>query len=263
MHRRSPSASKAAGVLAALALAVSLTACASTSDSVGDNRAPVHRENAQRSDGQGPGGSSSEGHGDTGSHGGSEGHGTDAHGDVTAEADVTIPALTGVDTQVLVDEGFVDALTTLGVTPGVVGTATFEGGSFAFPITGGNVQYWDPESGVRPYVQGLVEHDGSGISLTAGDTVVELTNFDIDPGTSELYGDVSLDGTVVAGHALLFDLHGGTLEPLRTEGTNGVLQGTTVHVSDAAADLLNEAFGTTAVEGGLLVGVATITVATQ
>lgn len=254
MPRRSRTATKAAGVVAALALAVSLSACSSSSDSTGDNRAPVHRENAQRAD---EGGSSGAG------HSGSEGHGESAaHGDVTAEADVTISALTGVDTEVLVDEGFASALESLGVTPGVVGTATFEGGSFAFPITGGNLQYWDPSTEVRPYVQGIVQHDGSGISLTAGETVVELTNFDIDPGTSELYGDVSVGGTVVAGHALLFDLWGGTLEPLRTEGSNGVLQGTTVHVSDAAAELLNGAFGTDAIEGGLLVGVATITVAT-
>ena len=90
----------------------------------------------------------------------------------------------GVDTQVAVDQSFVDALGTLGLTPGVVGTAGFDAGTgtFSFPITGGNVDYYGPDSDVRPYVQGEIEHDGSGLSLTAGDTVVELTDFRIDPG---------------------------------------------------------------------------------
>ncbi|MDY0892513.1 hypothetical protein SOM13_11215, partial [Frigoribacterium sp. CFBP9030] len=87
----------------------------------------------------------------------------------------------GVDTQVTVDQSFVDALTSLGLTPAPVGTGTFDGatGTFAFPITGGNVDYYDPSSDVRPYVQGELDHDGSGLSLTAGDTTVELTDFRI------------------------------------------------------------------------------------
>ena len=80
----------------------------------------------------------------------------------------SIPALTGVDTQVAVDASFLDAITGLGLTPGVVGTATLTDGVLAFPITGGNVDYYDPESGYRPYVQGSIEHEGSGLSLTAG-----------------------------------------------------------------------------------------------
>ncbi|RDH97317.1 hypothetical protein DEU32_1011, partial [Curtobacterium sp. AG1037] len=43
------------------------------------------------------------------------------------------------------------------------------------------------------------------------------------------------------------------------EGDNAILTGTTVHVSDDAAKLLNSTFKTDAVKGGLLVGTATIT----
>ncbi|MBD8487114.1 hypothetical protein IFT79_15995, partial [Frigoribacterium sp. CFBP 8759] len=78
----------------------------------------------------------------------------------------------GVDTQVAVDQSFVDAITSLGLTPGVVGTATFTDGTFAFPITGGNVDYYGPDSDVRPYVQGEIDHDGSGLSLTSADGTV-------------------------------------------------------------------------------------------
>ena len=78
----------------------------------------------------------------------------------------TIPTLTGVDPKVTLDSGFTGALTTLGLTPGVIGTATLDGstGTLAFPITGGNVKYFDPEQSYRPYVQGEIDHSGSGIS---------------------------------------------------------------------------------------------------
>ena len=175
----------------------------------------------------------------------------------------SIPALSGVDTSVLLDADFAAALGTLGLTPGVVGTATLEEGSLHFPITGGNVDYFDPNGTVRPYVQGSIEHEGSGFSLTAGDTVVDLTNFTIDPGTSELFGDVAVNGTSAATQVKVFDLYGGTLKPLQMEGDNAILSGATVHISAEAASLLNSTFNTDAVTDQLLVGIATITVATK
>jgi hypothetical protein len=172
----------------------------------------------------------------------------------------SIPTLTGVDTAVLLDANFVAALTSLGLTPGVVGTATLTDGSLHFPITGGHVDYYDPAAKYRPYVQGTIEHNGSGFSLTAGDTKVELTNFTIDPGKSLLYGDVSVNGASAAKQAVLFNLYGGTLKPLQMDGNNAILEGTTVHVSQVAADLLDKTFKTDAVKSQLLVGIAKITV---
>lgn len=191
------------------------------------------------------------------------GSGSSSSASATPEPIASIPALSGVDTQVAVDAGFLDALTSLGLTPGVVGTATLTDGVLAFPITGGNVDYYDPASDYRPYVQGSIQHEGSGLSLTAGSTVVDLTNFTVDPGTSKLFGDVSVNGEVAVKQAFLFDLDGSTLKPLQTKGDTAILEGTTVHVSADAADLLNKTFGTDAVKEGLLVGVATITVNTK
>ncbi|MGV8873130.1 MAG: hypothetical protein ACOH2Q_11435 [Rhodococcus sp. (in: high G+C Gram-positive bacteria)] len=181
----------------------------------------------------------------------------------TPEPAAEVPDLSnGVDTAVALDAGFTGALTTLGLTPGVVGTATLADGSIRFPITGGDVKYWEPGT-VDPYVQGMIMHDGSGLSLTAGDTVVELINFDIDPGTSVLTGDVMVNGEEAAADAVLFDLDGRTLQPLATGPDNtAILQGTEVKISETAAGLLNSTFNTDAVTPGLLVGVATITVST-
>jgi hypothetical protein len=170
-----------------------------------------------------------------------------------------VPALFGGNTAVALDSNFLAALKSLGVTPGVLGTATLTNGSVAFPITGGSVVYWSPSGKYRPYVQGIIQHDGSGLSLTAGATVVDLTNFTINPGNSKLYGDVAVNGTVAATQAYLFDLHGQTLKPLQVDGNNAVLAGTEVHISPDAAAVLNKVFKTTGVPSELLVGVATIT----
>jgi hypothetical protein len=173
-----------------------------------------------------------------------------------------IAALSGQDTAVKLDSGFTAALGQLKLTPGVVGTAKLTDGSLVFPITGGNVKYYTPGS-VTPYVQGSIKHDGSGFSLAAGSTKVELTNFDVDPGASKLYGDVSVNGTSAATHALLFGLNGNTLKPLQTSGNTAILAGTEVQLSQTAADLLDKTFKTDAVKGGLLIGIATITVNTK
>ncbi len=172
----------------------------------------------------------------------------------------SIPALDGVDTQVTLDQGFVDALTSLGLTPGVTGTATLVDGALHFPITGGNVDYYDPEEDYRPYVQGSIEHDGSGITLTAGDIVVGLSDFRIDPGTSQLFGTVTANGEEVGQDIYIFNLDGSTLNPLAEDADgNAVLEGTTVLISPDAAALLNETFGTDAVTDELVVGIAKIT----
>ena len=63
--------------------------------------------------------------------------------------------------------------------------------------------------------QGEFEHHSSGLSLTGGGKVVELTDFVIDPGASVLTGTVSVDGEVAAEDAPLFFLDGRTLQPLQ------------------------------------------------
>ncbi len=176
-----------------------------------------------------------------------------------------IDTLTGRNTRVTLDAGFVEALEGLELTPAPVGEATIsEEGVAEFPISGGNVTYYEPGT-VSPYVQGLIEHDGSGLSLESADgTLVELTDFEVDPGASVLTGTVSVDGEEAVASAPLFFLDGSTLEPLRTgaDGAVAVLEGTTVELKAEAADLLNETFGVDALEEGLVIGEAKITVDT-
>jgi hypothetical protein len=171
-----------------------------------------------------------------------------------------LSGLTGTDTQVTLDSGFTSALTSLKLTPGVTGTATLTDGALHFPITGGNVKYFDPKQKYRPYVQGVIDHDGSGITLTGGKTVVGLSNFRIDPGVSKLFGTVTANGKVVGNDVFIFNLDGSTLKPLQKDAAgDAILEGTRVYISSDAAALLDKTFGTSAVTDKLLVGVAKIT----
>ena len=174
----------------------------------------------------------------------------------------SLDEVTGTSTAIVLDTGFTDALTALGLTPGVTGEGQLtDEGSLVFPITGGNVTVFKPGE-VSPYVIGQLQHVTSGLTLTAGDTTVKLSNFNVDPGVSRVYGDVEVNGQPAASSAFLFQLDGRTLEPLKTEGTDAILTGTKVFISPVAADLLNATFKTDAVTKDLLVGIATITVDT-
>jgi hypothetical protein len=174
-----------------------------------------------------------------------------------------IDTLTGKQTAVTLDKGFLDGLTALKLTPATLGGATLEGAKIAFPISGGNVTYYDPASGVTPFVQGLINHDESGLQLTGSNgKVVKLENFVVDPAKSVLTGKVSVDDAVFAESADLFFLDGSTLKPLAVDaGTStAVLEGTTVSLTKTAADALNMVFETDALAEFFTVGIAEITV---
>ena len=177
----------------------------------------------------------------------------------------TIPNLDGKTTSVKLDSGFTDALTSLKVKPGVLGSAKLSDGSLVFPITGGNVTVYTPGTAPagEPYVQGMIMHEGSGFSLTAGDTKVSIEDLVVDPGQpATVKAKVSANGKVVADSVKVFDLDGSTLKPLETDAGAGTatLTGTTVRLSDEAASALNSAFKVDAIKGGTTVGVATIVV---
>ena len=165
----------------------------------------------------------------------------------------------GKTTEVALDAGFVDARAELGLEPGVVGSGDLVDGSLVFPITGGNVTVFEPGT-VPNYVIGQIQHQGSGFSLSAGGTKVDIGNFVIDPEVSRVYGDVNVNGKRAAESAVIFDLNGNTLQDLQVGGGEAVLEGSEVTLSETAAELLGQTFKTEDVSAGLLIGVATITV---
>ncbi len=165
-----------------------------------------------------------------------------------------IPRVTG-STSLDLDATTAAALTSLGVTPGVTGTATASGTTVTFPITGGDVVIHADKHYAPGYVDGVVLHQGSGLTLTKGSTVVSLTDFTIDPGNCILYGNVN--GTVPAANVPLLQLDG---RPLKISESGGVvhLDGTIANLTPTAASALNKAFGVTAFAAGMPLGTAHI-----
>lgn len=165
---------------------------------------------------------------------------------VRSETDETDIARTGATT-LAVDPGALRALTSLQITPGVIGPATLEGTTASFPITGG-----EAELDLAP---AIVRHAG-GLSLTRGATIVGLTDFDISlggPGGPQLFA--SLNGSKEKVAILDLDLTGVTPA---VDGRAITVAGVTAKLTAGAAQALNQAFGTTAFGGGLVLGSATV-----
>ena len=98
-------------------------------------------------------------------------------------------------TTVTLNQGTINAVVGLGLTPAPVspGVLGMDGADLkaAFPIVG-NMK------------AGLIKHTG-GLSLTAGSTVLALTNYTIDTGRGVLTAMATLNGTEV-GRIVLFNL---------------------------------------------------------
>jgi len=165
-----------------------------------------------------------------------------------------IPRVTGT-TSLDLNAKTAAALTSLGVTPGVTGTATVNGSTVTFPITGGDAVIHANKHYAPGYVDGVVLHQGSGLTLTKGGTTVTLGNFTIDPGHSVLYGDVN--GTVPAADVPLLQLDGRPLV-ITSSGGQVHLDGTIANLTPTAAAALNKAFGVTAFAAGMPLGTAHI-----
>ncbi|MCW2813228.1 MAG: hypothetical protein JWN84_683 [Nocardioides sp.] len=163
----------------------------------------------------------------------------------------------GGTTAVKLDAGTLEALTSLKVTPGPFGSAKITKGSIIFPITGGNVSVFQKDA-VPRYVVGQVQHEGSGLSLAAGGKTVVVGNFNVDPTVSLVYGDVALDGKVVATSIPVLRLDGRTLMTPTFDNGKAVLEGSGVFLTDGAAKLLNDTFGVKALTGDTKIGVAKV-----
>lgn len=101
--------------------------------------------------------------------------------------------LRGIETRVNFNTDTLDALIGLGYELGTIGTAEvkLDGPQpwIDFPITGG---MFDFGTGI-----GMIEHDGSGFSLTKNGITTSFENFLIDTGSALLSGKVSVGATVL------------------------------------------------------------------
>ncbi len=194
------------------------------------------------------------------STGGSSGASASASSTTDPKAPIlTVPELKGVETSVTLDANLLPTLTSLKVTPAPTGTGTLTKpngeATLNFPITGGNATVYQ-KGQVDPYVTGIIHHEGSGVSFTAGGKTLTVENFDVDPGKSLLTAQVKEmnDATIP-----LFFLDGTDLQ-ITPPGADGIakLDGTKVELTAEAAAAINKYFGVTAFKQGILFGIAHI-----
>ena len=164
-------------------------------------------------------------------------------GTVRTEVELADAVFAGGATTLRLDPAAGQALTDLGITPGVVGDATAGPDGLAFPITGGRVD--------AKTLAGTIPHSG-GISLTKGSTRVELTDFTIgiddSPSLSALVGGQRVEILTLDVSAIETDVRGRTI----------VVSGVVANLTAAAAGALNQAFDTSAFKEGLKLGTATV-----
>jgi hypothetical protein len=162
-----------------------------------------------------------------------------------------IPSLSGVGTSVAIDAGTAGALKSLGVALAPSGNATFDAATstITFPITSGYAEIHSDPSFKPGYIVGSIEHQGSGFTLAAGSTKVELSDFVVDPGNSVLYGTVGGSPKVP-----LLSLDGTAVKVGSDSQGNVTLDGTVAKLTDTAAGALNKAFNVTALKAGLPLG---------
>ena len=149
------------------------------------------------------------------------------------------PVVDGITTvEVTVDLGGV------GIAPGLIGSASLQDSDddalvVGFPITDGDL---DADT-----LAGTIEHEGSGLTLAANGTTVELQDFIIDTTSSTLSGIVSIAGGASLGRVdiFTFDLTGLTAGEI-TDVENPVIS---LLLTSAAAGALADALAIPALSG--------------
>lgn len=162
--------------------------------------------------------------------------------------------LAGGSTAVRLSPGFVNALGSLNVTPGTVGSGRLSEGIVSFPISGGAIDLGT--------VKTEIIHKG-GLSLQAGNTRVELTDFII----TTLGDKPVLTGLVTVNDSLLtrlplFDLGlppvTPPLQPVPGEKRSVTIPSVSVTLTAEAAAALNQVFGIQAFTPGFGIGTARV-----
>jgi hypothetical protein len=150
-----------------------------------------------------------------------------------AWADPTVEPRKG-KTLVELDEGFLNQLGDLGISPDIIKPGSLRKDIIRFPVRGGGIDLAD--------LRGEIFHAG-GLSLSSGGTTVDLTSFIIDTTVLDdpvLTGLVTLNGDLVARVPLFYlDLSGIDVMEKRKKLS---ISNVGLWLSGEAADALNDIF---------------------
>jgi hypothetical protein len=187
--------------------------------------------------------------------------------DATPTTDV--PNVTGTNATVQLDSSLLSTFSNLRITPSVSGGVVFNQTTWTLPITGGHFAIYR-KADADPPVEGELDSTNSTMTLASGNTTVKLTDLKV-----ELFKDPTIQADIQVGsedahdNVALVEFDRATMSPLQHDSSNGTY--TLAHgqgyISSDAADILNPAFNTEAIKGGIgtgtKVGTGTITIATK
>lgn len=241
------SRARALVVLSAGLLVAGLAGCAVPGKSAGPGAAPVQSEPAPESGA---------------SEGPTESPTTTDTATPTPERTATaqLSSLSGVRTQITLDEPFLQTLTKAGLKPAAVGKATLAGRQLTLPITGGSLRVFAPDAAGRTTAEGAVAHAGAGLQLTGGNKRVAIRDLVIDPGSdASVSGTVSVNGTVQGRDVKVFRLDTSSLQAVTATSGRTTLRGGTLSIRTEAAELLNTTFSAGEVTDDQQVGTVVVT----
>ncbi len=160
-------------------------------------------------------------------------------------------------TSVTLSAGFVSALQTLGVKPGVVAPSQLRNGVAAFPVVAGAI---DLSS-----AKGEILHSG-GLTLTTSAAKVRLESFIIDTKSTPVLTGLVIVNDKLIGRLPLFDIHlpSNVTLPLQLNDEYVLkLNGVGLTLNAQAATALNGVFHVTAFQGGFSIGTANVSALTN
>jgi hypothetical protein len=187
--------------------------------------------------------------------------------DATPTTDV--PNVTGTNATVQLDSSLLSTLSSLKINPSVSGGVVFNQTTWTLPITGGHFAIYR-KADADPPVQGELDSTNSTMTLTSGTTTVKLTDLKV-----ELFKDPTIQADIQVGsedahdNVDLVQFDRTTMSPLSHNANDGTytLSHGQGYITTDAADILNPAFNTQVIKGGIgtgtKVGTGTIVIATK
>ncbi len=178
----------------------------------------------------------------------------------SAKPVATYAQVTGTSSTLALDTTFVQAISSLQLTPGLIGSATLHIADLAFPITGGRLTVYS--AGHKPALTGELQHAGSGLSFTGTGAKIALQDVVLHFGaTSTLSGDVVVNGKTAFPAATLFDVDTTKFGAPTTKAGTTTIAGAAVFLDPAAAKKLDTALHSTTLEQAGKIRIGTLTVA--
>lgn len=192
-----------------------------------------------------------------------------ACGSKNATPTTNVPSVSGANTTVRLDASLLSTLSSLKITPSVSGGVVFNQTTWTLPITGGHFAIYN-KTDADPPVQGELLSANSTMTLHSGSTTVKLTDLKVELlSDPTIQADIQVGTNDVNDNVALVQFDRKTMSAPHYDQSKGTytLSGGQGYISTDAATMLDDAFHTQTIKGGIgtgtKVGTGTIVIQTN